>query len=737
MKKFTKVLKKTGALLTMLALLISSVGLVSVSADVGVGNMIDTIDDLWTEMGSQKKVITGSANFSTNDGSTNDHDFMTIDYENGTSGNVVLKSGNDAGDYRGVLSYIGMNSKMGQIRKQKWEVKVKLASADDVVHALAYAGNQVAIFSYYHSSLATPVTFKEGNVQIYDATEGWSNLYVGTVADQWYKVVRYMDFSTDGVNMQRVMLYSVENNGTANETTTLLADSGETWLRAGTQNYRPNGNTLYVMGLDVVNATTGPVMFDDLAAYEIPAAPAMGVSSDVKYETTNKNFTTIDTLWAQDANRSKLTFTQTSPLTVNGRYYVAWDATDKTNFMTIDYENGTSGNVVLKSSNADGTANNGALAFTYLEDVLGAEKKQKWEIKVKLASANDKVEVFPYHRTESYLYAYKYRNASGGTSYGTPVVIENGAIKTKYGSQTTNICSNLQANQWYKIVRYMDFSVDGQNKQRVQVYKIDNNGAANETATLLGDSGSTFIDAGTVTWIDGASKTLRTTGLNVTSATAGPVMFDDFAVYSVADFATLNFNSLAVDTKELLVRFSSPMQAATLNTNAVTLEANGKEVDLKNVKFDADTNCLVLEFNELQYATTYNLDIATNVMKSNDELPQYPAAPIAFSFTTENDPLSVSALSFGDDGSGKVTGSATLINTTAVQRDYLVILAVYDNTTGAMEDIAFKSGKLANTAAEGTVITTDGLAVAAGKHAELFVWDSWKGLTPLTAKLAQ
>ena len=751
MKKFKEILKRGLGLLTVMTMVISCMGVLSVSADVDEGNLVNTIDDLWEEFDETKTTFGESTTDKTGAylnyvGAVSDtgrtDKFITVDYENGTSGNVVLKSGNGSDVNTGVAVYRGMKN-LGNIRKQKWEVSVKFASNTDKVDILPY-GNNGLLYKYKYDrptsydTEGTAIKVESGKVKIYDYSYNnnagqWIELYSGLEANKWYKFVRFMDFSTDGENMQRVQVYSITADGTEE----LLADSNN-WYKSGKMVWK-SSFTLNHVGFNVTQATSGAVMFDDFAAYEMPSVQ---MSRDTNYVSGANKTDTIDDLW-EEFDETKTTFGE-STTDKTGAYlnYVgAVSDTGRTDkFITVDYENGTSGNVVLKSGNGS-DVNTGVAVYRGMKN-LGNIRKQKWEVSVKFASNTDKVDILPYGNN-GLLYKYKYDRPTSYDTEGTAIKVESGKVKIYDYSYNNNagqwieLYSGLEANKWYKFVRFMDFSTDGENMQRVQVYSI----TADGTEELLADSNN-WYKSGKMVWK--SSFTLNHVGFNVTSAASGAVMFDDFFVSEVEAF-DVNLNCYPVASKTLKIAFSNDMDANTLNRDAITLTIEDIEVELKDVRYDSENNLLTIEFNPFMYSTEYVLTIESDVMSIDfDGMPIYADNPLVLNITTEDDPLSVGGVGFADAEGAAITtntlnandvikGSATLINTTATERPYVVILAIYEGEK--MVNVIAKSGMIANTGAEGTVITTESLTVEnANSRAEVFVWDSWKTLRPLIEK---
>lgn len=752
-KGLKRTLNKTMAMLTLCAVLISCVGVMSASADVAPGNVIyKTIDDLFKQEGVGQFGNDYPLNYYVPAAGTYnalERDGMGLDYENGESGNVVVYSGNgttikNGTAFSGTFGFRGMFSS-GYVtggfetqKLQKWEAKVKLSATTDKVYAFAYDRKRDYLFGNKHTSWAFDGTNVTNTGVLFDGSKIWLADLTGkttsnpvtydiavkndqgeevvTAKDTWYKIVRYMDFTNDTQHMSKTFIYKVEANG--NET--LISASKPEWLMAGTE---PISNgVVRTIGFDVA-AASGPVMIDDLAAYNWEAAPkASFARADYNTVGTFKNGTTINTAVSSNGQKDLPTDNDWNGfmgLTTYGK-------------VAYGYENADNENAVLKTG--DGTDHRGAWVFRNLGGQMGGARKAKWELKVKLAdAATDVVNVLAYDE----LYTI---TASNYASAKTPVLIYKGVAKVYDGTANSwkVLCDGLESGVWYKVVRYMDFSTANVNKSRSQIFRVN----ADETETLLGDTVS-FLVCGTMPYTSG-TMTMRTIGADASTA-SGSIMFDDMFVYEIETF-DLPTTNVSVDLGKVVACFDTAMDATTFDKTAVTLSANGTNVPLKkDAVYDETTNAITVEFNTLQYETDYTLTIAKNVMKAKGGLGFTPDADAVYTFTTEEDPFSISELAFKDaagadlasvtalNKGATVKGCATLVNTSAKTRSYNLILAIYKGDE--MTNLISKPGTIVNTTEEGTTIETDALTIADdGSRAELFVWDSWEGLRPLTEK---
>ena len=750
-KGLKRTLNKTMAMLTVCAVLISCVGVMSASAtvaNVSAGNYVPSIDTLWnavkptqgqfaTAWGDYKNNYSGTYT-TQNDGSLI-RDGMGVGFENGVDGNVVVYSGNGTtalnGDkfsgtfgYRGWFHYTGA---LGASLKQKWEVKVKLSSENDKVYVFAYDRRRNNIYNDKHTKWVydttgnvtnTAVLFEGGKVKIADlngVAAGTDYTYNTEIAsgiekNVWYKVVRYMDLTEETSHKSKTYVYKIN----ADNTETLVSDPNVDWTIAGTETNGANMNVRFV-GFDVESASA-PVMFDDLAGYMWEAAPNAVISTDYKVVGGDKMVKEINELPIG---------TLSTDADDGGWYPDALNWSTHVRQGKIEVALDTDGNQVLKTTNGgSGTDYSGAITYRYLRsNGMDVAKYQKWEVKVKFASTSDEIYVLPY-ATDHWLHIEQYDSQS------TPIKLKNG-VATAYdgvAGSWKELCTGLVANQWYKV------STASDNRSRSQIYKVNSDG----TETLLGDtismlkSGTSY--SGSDTWM------LRSTGVDVISASA-PVMIDDLFVY-VAESYDLPTTNVSVDLGKVVVNFDTAMNKASFNKDAVTLSANGTNIPLKkDAEYDESTNAITVEFNTLQYDTDYTLTIAKNVMKASGGLGLTPDADAVYTFKTEADPFSISELAFKDaagadlasvtalNKGATVKGCATLVNTSAKTRSYNLILAIYKGDE--MTNLISKPGTIANTTEEGTPIETDALTIADdGSRAELFVWDSWEGLRPLTEK---
>jgi hypothetical protein len=722
--------------LIMTVVFITSLGAMPVGAELEEGYVNSTIDDLWTTLGSTRTTINDGEDYSdymVHDSSPCDYKFITADYEDGVSGNVVLKSGNGT-DNRGIFSYNELHQECNSLL-QRWEVKIKLSSITDIVDAMTYSVANSVKYRYADNIRSSAITFSNGSVYIKEKTEeglGTSiQLASGITASQWYQVVRYIDFSTDNKQFNRVLIYRVDNNGTVNETKTLIADSGSSWIQCGADPVSYGNKRPQVISFDVSSAISGPVMFDDLAIYE-EILPTMSFIRE--YQAENYTSKTIDDIWAAAGN-IRTTYNTKIDSIIAGYYYVH-NMQQPSGPITVDKESVDSDNIVLKSCNEDNTAFTGFFAaYKGYALILEPSIYQKWEVKVKLADLADDVTVLQYGHTN-------YPQHSDYNNYNSGIRFNDGNIyytkrNAAWNAEHYKIATDIEANQWYQVVRYMDCSESGVQYNRALIYRVDNNGTANESKTLIADTGETWVK-------NGFATAIRNIACYVTSANIGPVMFDDFFVYPVESF---DVNSdVSINNDIVMVNFSKTMDADSLNTEAISFTENGIEKGVKSANYDTATNIMTIEFNELRYEKNYILTIGNNVIADSTGL--YPQDASIWSFSTASDPLVIGDRLFKNAADENISSQATtlnsgeqvkasvaLTNTTSGSRDYLVILALYEGDK--MVGASARTGSLSNTESDGIQIETDLLTVANnGTNARIFVWDNWNKVSPLIERIA-
>ena len=732
MRKFKTLKGKLNKCVTMLVtivMVLSCMGVFPISADVAEGSAMPTFDDLWTQLKTNDSTATlpYTLNGTTCNGDAslgywanrNAQESITrLGYEDANNTNLVLMGG-DGTTHTGTIVYRKMDADLGTTRKQKWEVKVKLASNTDVVDLFHYASNQYTVYDWYSSTgNATSVQIDSGNVKVHNGTE-WKTIYSNIVPNAWYKVERYMDFSTDGVNMQRVLIYDATGNK--------IADSGSTWLKAGVQTYTSGNNaSVRTIGLQVTKADNGAVMFDDLAAYAMEAAPKMSVVGSYNVEGP-KNTTTIDgmTIGTPTGNYAAEILTSSSATVRKNKLEIAMDGENK----------------VLKTTNGGTDAApdySGGLSFrTEIHSKLTREYNQMWEVKVKLPAADYDVRVLPYTTNYYWLIDYNYGSVT------TPVQLINGTAKVYNGAagQWIDLYTGLEAGQWYKIVRYMNFSTKQVNMGRSQIFKVNSDG----TETLVADT-IVELQTGTADYkYNGTSidATVYCIGVDVMSA-KGTVMFDDLNFYKSTPYS-IGTENVSIDGTELSLNFDKEMKESSFDASAITLKTNGINVPLDKAEYNKATNSIVVKYSNLDYGRQYTLTVAKEVMCGVDTLGLNPDEDFVYTFTTEADPRSVGTVTLKNDSNAdmssassldvgdKIKGSATIINESSIPRPYNVILVIYKGTQ--MVNITAASGNIANTTAEGSTIETPTLEIKeAGCTAEVLVWDSWEGLRPLASE---
>ncbi len=776
--------KRIMGLLLVVAMIATQVTMLPVFADVADGNVIKTIDDLWTAVDSTSTVISSSS--ATLDYKSGEGDAY-IDYENGTDGNVVVKLGKEATDSAeatktGSLYYVGLDAV--ESRKQKWEAKVKIANpAESSVYLMAYSDSSTGCAENQYvgdgtKGVAGPaILFEGGCVKLKELTKtsnGATGNYTAMelnktiAADTWYRVVRYIDFTeydstystsekNTGINRQRVLIYEIDATTGAE---TLIGDSEDEntlsgdWMWSGRlKSMSDIDSSKYAINSFVFNAksATGDVMIDDIAAYAIsesdPAmtcTPSWSISSEIDGASLFADSNTV----TNSTSAGSLGYVNKIADEDYNWYFSKYDSASKA---YVDTETNESSNSVImlgtkENEYAPGIISNRAM---YVENGPADSdahytKIQKWETKIKFADLTN---------TEAYIFCYSTNSMaiqdSWSTGTGTSasaIKVLNGAVQVAaidgssktYNDAIYNGSSvTLSPNVWYRVVRYMDISESGKNKTRIKIYKVDTDGE-----TMIYDSGDEYIQAN-----KRSAGNLYTTNPSVVSTyvskASGRVMIDDMKGCYV-DVASSRYSidggtDIPVEIPDREITFNSSMDSATYDDSKITLTSKGKTVEFDDVTF-AD-NKITLDFPTLEYNTDYTLTISKDILK--DEFNRTLTAGVVYSFTTAKI-VDVSSPSLVD-GNGEalatlpaqgteVKGVATLINPNDAVGNYLIIVACYngDEFLGAI----CEPGTISNTSSVGTTITTaDALTVPANcTKIATMVWDGWSTVKPLVQK---
>ncbi len=740
----------------------------------------------------------------------------------------------------------------------KYEIDVKMLDATENLYVFNYEQAD----GIYAGRRYNGIEINNGEVFYNPKADGSGtrtkiNLIESLASNEWYRIVRYLDFDSTSVQKQRIQVYKVTNHDLENETTLLLGDTGSTWVEttrfSGFATPIPD---TYLIGCMVFESNDG-VLFDNFNGYKLTAVsegfgteksdttaslsfnftqkmdgesldetavkltPAEG-KIDASFDTTTNKLTVnlselsystdytltigadtiksdggtqvaeksitfstipdpkdayrptvvlnesenlsarnlksadIDTIWNALEEGTTTGFTTTpakdedNNYSINGSNLFKYPNMFDTQYsgaaqpLRIGYESGTSGNIVLKSG--DGASNNtGCFVTTHTNKSNPIATVYKYEVKVKLSNASDVV----------HLHVWDLNKALASSGNGITFK-NNGEAWTRVGYTPTKLTLTepIAAGVWYKVVKYFDLSDSSKQMQRIKIFKIINNGASGESETLICDTGETFSQVGAsnlpVEYLYnnfGASGGYAT-GCYVESAT-GTVMFDDFNGYEFNGVGRPLSEETSVNVGTVAFDFTQPMKADTLNTTKVTLTADGKEVALTGVAYNAGTNQLNVTFPELDYETNYELTFDKDFMKTTGEGHDFGELGLkdsqTFTFSTEADPLVVASKAFVDasnqtiegntlNANDVIKGSVTLKRDIEGTSDYLIILALYDSE-GSLEDIAVKAGTLSKTDADGEVITTDAITVPEnGCKAKLMVWKNWADINPRTPK---
>lgn len=380
------------------------------------------------------------------------------------------------------------------------------------------------------------------------------------------------------------------------------------------------------------------------------------------------------------------------------------------------YETGVSGNIVLAIPNDQ---------ILHEETGRSTSLLKKLSVRVKLPTVA-RGEVHLLHYTADWS-----RNFSGTSS---AVVIRNGGIYLKDidANPVDYECyypeGSLEADKWYKVVRYLDCRAEEYQMQKVVIYDDTN---PNEPTLIYKSS---WIKSGTMKpYLPPAvyfSWNFKTAGYDL----GEEVFLDDFEMYNISDLAlvitktldtanyrtlTLNFNDTALDTASLtksLFTFSAD------NPDLPGISADNFDITIINSKN------VRLTFTDLPYSEGYSISLSDRILTSDGYMIGTQAAQ---TFSTGMDPVTVSNVALANgaaDNEKKVTFKMN--NPSDRTRKYVLLFSIWNNK-GRCLGMRAAAGTLAP-AVTGVTAETGSVAIPAdATRATVAVYDNWRDMTPI------
>lgn len=174
---------------------------------------------------------------------------------------------------------------------------------------------------------------------------------------------------------------------------------------------------------------------------------------------------------------------------------------------------------------------------------------------------------------------------------------------------------------------------------------------------------------------------------------------------------------VAHTARTLEIYLSEALRASSVGMGSVTVEENGRPVNLTDVQYDAAAGAIVAVVGQtLKSNQTYKVTISEDVIL--DGVGQAVGQPISGTFTTTHADVQPLEVVLTESGSG-LSVQYSIENNTQEAKDVDVIVTVWDGDTfvrGMRETVTVEAQSTAGD-------TLSGGALSAGETAEVYVWD--------------
>lgn len=651
-----------------------------------------------------------------------------ICYENGESGNKVIKTGYNSEGSGSNFSFHSTPLANMYPLQQIWEIRVKVPSVDKGETRLFNYANGTRYFGvptdrYGFSS----VVLKNGGVYLPDDSYTGATYFpkydYAIVEDntlqagEWYRFVRVMDFTEELQNMQRVYVYkeNAENPGVFDD---LIAASD--WRLAGALS-RATTPLIRSLGFYVMGYTDS-VLFDDFKIYNaLSGINTTEVLSDK-----------------------------------NPKYKVA-------------------------RMNDMGTA---------LKRIAGKQSYRngiyhKYEIKIKLPSVGTQSEEIRLFSLGDSSCNWKPQDTyysvaiKGGAVYSSVYSGSGTAVVETPVSAAAGGNFTMDAGKWYKIMTegnietgIFDIYVHDENDtlvgslEGIEKYPIphETSSSGKHCFIFLASKGFTksffFDDINIYTWSDAeATQLLRSDEfsfedsdigddvlhvlagtLGITTSTAEKIAF---VTYHQDEYPFTGICKTLYPA-DIKLSFLSKIDESAVNKQNIIFEVNGvASPDEYDVSYNSEDNTAIISFEKLEYDMDYSLTISKDIITKTHGIPLEEEH--IYNFKTISDPFNVGEILFKNSSGGiinvtnklmkndTIKASAEITNISDEPREYLMILVIYKD--GKMLDVTAVSDIIpANTGLTGEdAVTTQLLTVEEDDcDARFMVWDNWSYMRPLT-----
>ncbi len=404
--------------------------------------------------------------------------------------------------------------------------------------------------------------------------------------------------------------------------------------------------------------------------------------------------------------------TETLRKTVDFSNITFGDVSDaKTNWRSTDYESyeivDENGNQVAKMP---GSSVLGTVDFSGNASNANNYRRATIDVKLPGTDAGSKMELFDYKNE----YNVKYPASAPST---TPITLEEGGA---YVIDYTNSSSGEQVwfiekgtilpNEWYTVERILDLCKIGTNRQRARVYDAAGNILGTSPWTVCGTMGE-----------NGTYKSSFPSAFFKSISYAESIYLDNFEVYTIKvqnPTITASFNE---EEKKIDFKFSEPLLEESVTKDNVVLEVENKnytDAVSYDLLYDETTSTISVSYDRLPFGEKVKVTVKTTVQTAEG---WNMASDTVKTYTIKDDPCICSGSI--TDTEGVKTATVTVTNGDETDRDYIVML-ISKNAGGVITACKAVSGSVE--AGQTANVTTEGITLAEGETAEMYVIDDWK-----------
>lgn len=594
-------------------------------------------------------------------------------------------------------------------------------------------------------------------------------------ADAWYMAERIIDARDKSNNMQRFIIYSVNDSGEKND---VIGDSG--WVKTGTHDEYISAYETYpfaCLGFGAWGFPTGSkFVFDDIKCYALDSVSStysVGEYSQNKYLKWPDVEATHTAIYGSKAVQLHLT---------DEGYKANTAAEDKSRyhkFSNLPKNWQYSNKLTFEQSIYLPKLNTNELRLFNLEDENTVAGNGKTVGSVKIL--NGLLEVYA-HNSENGYYTDKVNFNDSSESYQLEAnkwyklrwtVDQTGVNSTNYGSTDAETKVSVKAKielmdskgsliketDWYTMRDTEDYFWYGNIlffTLLQQASAANDNGYVGSTIYIddvkVVASGEATTEKNPVTVIDEDFQQYSAgTALDTITASDKWSYHGGANKYAVVDTDLTSSVECASLPDNMKIAFGEGVdRSETEKSENVKLYKGETEVSdlIQSLSYDSETKVLTVNFKALEAGNTYTLKIDgyKTSTESKNIFSRPDSADGGYTFTIKGVPsgkVTLQSVAYQNEGGSTITGALTAGQTVKVvpvikadseeSKSYIVIAAAY-SADGQLEDVAYKDGSADLSSGTDGVVTVDGMesltTATAGGYIKVFVWNTLSEMKP-------